>query len=551
MATILLVDDDRLIQEKVGDVLKAEGYTLVTRSSGAEIFDVLQSQELDLVLLDLILPDGSGVDFLSFIAQKDPDLPVIIVTGYASLTTAMEAIKKGAYDYLQKPVIPEILLAAVRRAVEKRTTNKQAAALMVDLSQKIHEVLIRDQIGEIIASRLDSPYVLRSLADATRSALMCEGCCLFLLEEATGNLRVEVTVGEKTSALTSLVLRPSQGIVGWVMEAGEPAVVNDVAVDPRFFPGIDQVTGFTTRSLLAAPLTVKGRRIGVIEAVNSRRAEGFTPNDLRLLTSLGRKAAIAIENARLYHQVQQQLQDLVKLQETKENLTQLIVHDLKSPLTSVTLFLETLHSKPEIVQEGFVASYLQEAERSCSLMTNLITDLLDIGKMEEGKLPLRREVCDVPELVKECVEGLRLWAETKNIILTAEKVSESLPVSLDRRLTARVITNLLTNALDHTPEKGRVSTRVSREGAGVRLEVSDTGEGIPAEFQEKIFEKFGQVELRMHGIRGRSGLGLTFCKMAVEAHGGHIGLTSTPGSGSTFFVVLPALLEGRGSDPPH
>jgi signal transduction histidine kinase len=171
----------------------------------------------------------------------------------------------------------------------------------------------------------------------------------------------------------------------------------------------------------------------------------------------------------------------------------------------------------------------------------MINDLLDVEKMECGSMPLDYAVLLAPELVASAVGQVAPLAKSQQLTIVRQIVADLPPFSGDEDKLRRTLVNLLGNAIKFTPRGGTVTVdaRLSAEMRSVAFSVSDTGEGIPAEAFARIFEKFGQVELREAGRTMSTGLGLTFCKLAVEAHGGHIGVTSVPGHGSAFSFTLP------------
>ncbi|MBI3989677.1 MAG: response regulator [candidate division NC10 bacterium] len=543
METVFVVDDDRVIQERTADLLLGEGYGVVKGGLAGEVLKRIREGGVDLLLLDQVLPDSMGTDLLPFITELDPELPVVIITGYASVENAIEALQKGAYDYLQKPFHPETLLGMVRRGLEKRRADLQNRQLLLQLSQKINELLVLQQVGETISSTLDLTQILNSILAATKNVTNSEACSLLLLDQEAGQLTFEVALGEKWELLKGFQLEKGQGIAGWVAIHERPLIVNEARADPRFFKEVDRITSFVTERILAVPLSLRGKTIGVLEALN-KQSGPYLEEDLNLLRAIASQASVAIENARLYQRVVQQLEDLKALEVMKDHLLQFIVHDLKNPLTGVALYLEMLKrakAKPEGVA-------LDDARRGCRTLMNMIGDLLDISKLEEGRLLLRKGLVDLEQIVRENVAEFSIVADDEEKQLMVECQGPLPSLAVDRDLLYRVVGNLLSNAIRYSFSGGEIRVRIHRpSGDLLQVDVMDQGEGIPEEEQEKIFGKFWQAGSGS-ARRGGLGLGLTFCKMAVEAHGGRIWVESQPGRGSTFSFTLP-LLEG-GVPPP-
>jgi len=233
-------------------------------------------------------------------------------------------------------------------------------------------------------------------------------------------------------------------------------------------------------------------------------------------------------------------QELLKLEHLKDSLMQMIVHDLKNPLTGVMGNIELLLRKGTAVDDDKRRALLLKSRDSGNQLLKMIMDLLDISKLEEDKMDLQWERFDLSGLVLDLLRELRghTEVEEKNLIYANE--AESFEVEADRELVLRIIGNLLNNAIKHSPRGAEIRIEVAADDMGTTVAVVDQGEGIPEEYHQKIFEKFTQVDVKKSGHRADRGLGLTFCKMAVEAHGGRIWVKSTPGQGSCFIFTLPA-----------
>jgi len=240
----------------------------------------------------------------------------------------------------------------------------------------------------------------------------------------------------------------------------------------------------------------------------------------------------------LYDELERKNRELLRLEHHRRELTQMIVHDLKNPLTVIMGNIQLLLLTRKDLDEH-VRDILDRAYEGGQDLLRMINTLLDIDRMETGTLELQKERVDRAKLIREVVEDFEGPARSQGVTLGSE-LPEDLPdVEVDRDLIRRVLENLLANALQHTPSGGRISVTAFPEGGVLRVSVSDTGEGIPKEYHKKIFEKFQQVEARKRRIRTGRGLGLAFCKLAVEAHGGRIWVESEPGKGSTFSFTLP------------
>ena len=233
---------------------------------------------------------------------------------------------------------------------------------------------------------------------------------------------------------------------------------------------------------------------------------------------------------------------LLELEKVRDGLSHMIVHDLRNPLTAISTYLQLSALDAENLSEPQQES-VDRCLFFCQELERMIQNLLDISKMEEGKMQLNREAIDLPEMVGKVLERFKPTVEEREIALSFSGNGDIPKISLDRSILKRVITNLVDNAIRYTPKGGAIA--VSLDSASweevLCLSVKDSGSGLPAEYHSKIFDKFEQVTLKKDADRaGSSGLGLTFCKLAVEAHGGKIWVESEGlGKGCTFLIQLP------------
>lgn len=243
-----------------------------------------------------------------------------------------------------------------------------------------------------------------------------------------------------------------------------------------------------------------------------------------------------------YREIAEKNVQLRELERMKEELTNMIIHDLRSPLMVISGGLELLSADKKSLSEKQL-NRMASCMRSCADMNQLIQNLLDTHKMEEGKLRPEKEPVDMAALADDAILQFANQSEAKHISLSCTRPACMPAIPADSNLIKRVLGNLLNNAIRHTPEGGaiEVSLQCNSDGHAVQLSVKDTGNGLAAQYHQKIFDKYEQIALKEAGVKvGASGLGLAFCKMAVEAHGGKIWVESEgEGKGATFRVALP------------
>jgi len=240
--------------------------------------------------------------------------------------------------------------------------------------------------------------------------------------------------------------------------------------------------------------------------------------------------------------------ELRELEKLRDNLFHMLVHDMRSPLTVISAALQLIQESEQSDLDGDTMMLLRHARGSVNALIGMVSSVLDVSRMEAGKMPVRREECDLAAIAQEVIAQLELLRGGRTVCLTGEeKVSL---VSVDRDLVSRIIQNLLGNALKFTQtEGGLITIDVEVDDSRARVTVTDNGSGIPAEHQSRIFDKFAQVESTTTTRRNSTGLGLTFCKLAVEAHGGRIGVASAPDGGCIFWFELPCQSTPAVSSP--
>ncbi|MDO8803942.1 MAG: hybrid sensor histidine kinase/response regulator [Elusimicrobiota bacterium] len=244
-----------------------------------------------------------------------------------------------------------------------------------------------------------------------------------------------------------------------------------------------------------------------------------------------------LELRRQKRQLQENYTRLRELESLRDSLVHMIIHDLRSPLAGIYGFLELIKESAKNTLSTDLLRYISEAMASAKQMARIVSDVLDTSKMEGGQMKLKLEECDLGSAVEESLSGLKSLYENREIRFKSP--GRPAIVLADREIVLRIIQNLLANALKFTQDGGMIRLDIAPSAGGVHVSVRDNGPGIAPEFRQKIFEKFAQVDLPAGRQKNSTGLGLTFCKLAVEAHGGSIGVDSEEGQGSCFWFELP------------
>jgi two-component system sensor histidine kinase/response regulator len=306
-------------------------------------------------------------------------------------------------------------------------------------------------------------------------------------------------------------------------------------------PGMDGLE--VCRRLRAQPETTSLPIILVTAlAERSHRLEGIAAGANDYLTKpidrpdLQLRVRNALRLRKLHAELADQFRKLKELEAMRDGLVHMLVHDLRTPLTGVTVYLQLAQDQLAELGDTAVTETLEAMGESVTRLTDMVSDVLDVSRLESNALPLKRVEVDLRSVAAEAVTSL---GRCDHATVVQSNGQGPVLATVDVNLIRRVIANLLGNALKFSPRGGEVRLEVTPGSSGAEIRVTDQGRGIPPEFHQRIFEKFGQAKGGDTKVRS-SGLGLTFCKLAVEAHGGTIGVESEVGAGSTFRVQLPA-----------
>jgi signal transduction histidine kinase len=295
--------------------------------------------------------------------------------------------------------------------------------------------------------------------------------------------------------------------------------------------------------LLVTALEARADRLKGIEA----GATDFIskPIDMEYLLLKVRNALYAKS---LLNTVQKNYEQQKQLEEVRDKLTHMIVHDLRTPLMGISGNLELLKMQAGSLMNADQLRYVDHSNFAVWSMVELVNSILAVNRFEQGNIEINLNQDNLKDIAFEAIDLLGSLKSKCNIMVSCSP--EPVSALCDRDLIRRVMLNLLSNAVKFTTSGDKIRIAITAETAGIRVRVSDTGPGVPEQFHKKIFEKFGQVAMSKERMMYSTGLGLAFCKMAVEAHGGEIGLESEEGKGSTFWFFLPCTAKDKAAGSP-
>jgi PAS domain S-box-containing protein len=397
-------------------------------------------------------------------------------------------------------------------------------------------------IGQNTSSSLDLETVLLRAADDTLALLTGDSIGI-LLKESDGVLKMFASAGAIANQLLGLRIPPKTGIIGSIAESGKAEIVNDTANDPRGIHVPGTKPDEPCEKLMSAPLTLRGEVIGAIAVWRNPEHPVFEEDDLRFLEAIGRQVSIAIWNARLFGDSKRAQADAEQANTAKSAFLARMSHELRTPLNAILLYSELL--RDEVLDRGLgdLASDLNKIHGAGKHLLGLINEVLDLSKIEAGKMPVVLEDFLLPTLLEEIVSTAQpLMSRNRNTFVLVAEPSIQM-IHSDAQKIRQIVFNLLSNAAKFTKDGTiRLTVEHDPERAGMALiSVHDTGMGMDQAQLSRIFQAFTQAEETISRDFGGTGLGLTLSQKFTELLGGHVHVVSSPGEGSCFFVSLPGL----------
>jgi signal transduction histidine kinase/HAMP domain-containing protein len=429
-------------------------------------------------------------------------------------------------------------------AIENVRLFQELQSRTAELTQSVEELKALGEVGRTLSSTLDLPTVLDTILSRANVLAGTDGGAIyeFAADERTFHLRRATGTFDEgfVAVLSSNPLAFGEGVVGRAGELREPVQIPDIR--DRGIPYDSRVreavlaAGY--RALLAVPLISEDEVVGAL-VVNRRTPGEFEPRVVDMLRTFGTQSALAIQNARLFREIEEKSRQLEAANRHKDEFLASMSHELRTPLNAVIGFSEVLLEKMFGDVNPKQEEYLQDILASGRHLLSLINDILDLAKIEAGRMELDVEEFEVVQAVDNAVVLVRERAMRKGLTLDTSLDRRLGSLRGDQRKIKQVLLNLLSNAVKFTPEGGRIEVRAQRLDGQVEISVTDTGIGIAPEDQEAVFEEFRQVGTDYAKKHEGTGLGLTLSRKFVELHGGRIWVKSAPGQGSTFAFTLP------------
>ena len=489
--SVLVVDDEKVIRDGCRRVLNEKGFRVLTSENGLQAMDMLPSEEVDIILLDLKMPVMSGEEVLDKVTVQYPDIPVIIITGHGTIDTAVECMKKGAYDFVTKPFQIDQFLLTINRASDKRRLEKKARQFQEENIKNLYDLdLEKSRLKTIINCMANGVMVM----NRNMEIVLHNPALMRLLE-----------ISEKVENPISA-----------------DKIINDnslIKTLNRIQSEDSRETAFVSQEISAAD--------NVLRAIS---APALGPDNSIVGT------VTVLEDITAFK----------KLDEMKSDFVNMVAHELRSPVVAIrqqnSVLLEGLAGPLQERQEEF----LQRGIKKIDQLLELINDLLDIAKIEAGKHVQHQVPTDIAKIIEDTVSLMEARAKDQGIELTCS-FEGMRQIQADPKGIAEIFSNLIANAINYSPDGGNVTISARCMSEYMEIKVTDSGVGIPEEELSKIFDKFYRVkDPKTRKVTG-TGLGLSIVKGIIEAHHGKIDVESAPAKGTTFRILLPLIMDDEGT----
>jgi two-component system phosphate regulon sensor histidine kinase PhoR len=484
--TILVVDDEIGIRKGCQRVLAAEGYQVLLAETAEQGLEQLQANsDVDLALVDIRMPGMGGLGFLAAAEEVAPETVCIVITAYASIDTAMEATRRGAYEFLTKPFTPDQLLRVVDKGLKHVRLVRERNRLRNERERRLLELATEK-------GRLRT--VLNGMADGV---LVCNTDNQLVLHNPAA---LRVLPGHREEAMVSNL--------------------SEVLAPPELLQLIEEARQsgkHLSKEIRLTHLPEDGWLLADVAPVTDERTGQF----LGTVTVL------------------RDISELKRVEQVKAQFVNMVAHELRAPLAAIDGYLSVLHRglvpDPEKQQE-----IIQRCRDRQKALLDLVNDLLDMARLEAGTV--RREIAPqaLHEVVEATAELMQPLAEEKGVTIQTHVPENLPPVEADREELIRLLSNLVSNGIKYNRPQGRVSISGEQDGPYVKVSVTDTGVGISEEGLKRLFSEFFREKTPETRYVTGTGLGLSIVKRIVDSYHGRVEAQSTPGEGSTFTVWLPS-----------
>lgn len=528
---ILVVDDEQGFRDCLAYELGSQGYQVVTAANGEEALKKLKATQFKLVISDIKMPKLGGLETLEAIKRCDSDVAVIMATGYGTVELAVDSMKKGACDFIQKPFAVDQILPLVEKALQKT---------------ELREIIAVYEASKAVFSSIKLETLLPIIVKRVQQTMKADDVSIMLQDRE--KLHVAARRGVISQKRKNARLALGERVAGKVAQWKKPIVIEGPLEKDARFSGIPSLRDIQIS--IVQPLVVEGELVGILNVNRTSSNRRFSPADMRNLTIFSSQIAQAVFNAKTYRQLEDKVSELrsayERLQEAQVQLIESdklaavgrlaagVAHELNNPLTGILGLTQLLMEEEGLSEEQLdTLGSVQESGQRCR---RIIQDLLHFSHRHR----LQKESKSIGAILDEALNLASYELSFSKVDIVRVVPDSEIRVLVDPFQLQQVFLNLITNAMYamQSQKTKRLEIRIGKLPRKITIQFKDTGCGIAKEHLDKLFEPFFTTKAVGHG----TGLGLSISHGIISQHGGTLSACSEAEKGTTFTIVLP--LEG-------
>lgn len=557
MANIIIISDNSSTKKEIDNLGLKNPYIINFVSVEEALEDIIKEEKADVILFDCA---SVNIDIVSLVRKMKLSLQTKDIRSILLLpeNDINYDILKYVNSYIKRPFDKNLFIAALNSSLQLRETFRVLSKNNNDLAKSLYQLNVLYNTSTQLAGSLDKTKLIEIMTDGLEQSLSLSLCYALILNEVNDIKLIIKSLFPISPRLENAI--KLRALLNYKNLFSINPSIYDIEVikyNKDQFGEYDlNVFGYDN---LFAPINIKNKFYGIIEVF---RENDFAQDDTKCFTTLIKQVSLPLESAILYEEIKDTNIKLEKLERLKSEFISIVSHELRTPLTSINSALDIILKGTTGEINDAMEKFLNLAKRNVTRLSAIIYDLLDLSKIEAGKMEFRFEKTNINlpvELVKNTLES---WAKEQNININLT-LDTSLPVVyIDTQRMEQVITNLISNAIKFTKENGNIEVETSEISADeirnnkffntipdhlsskyVQISVKDNGIGIAKENWGKVFEQFKQIENSLSRKVGGSGLGLPIAKRLMDVHKGFIWLNSEINKGSTFYLAIPVMTE--------
>lgn len=555
MTKILLLSENKKTIDEVNNIISSGNYEVKTVSNSNEIEQIILSDDTDIIFFDSEFPEVMSVLRNLKLLMQTKDIRSIAILPDKNINYDC---LKYTNTYISRPFDEHLFLSALNSSIQLRETFRVLSKNNNDLAKSLYQLNVLYSTSTQLAGSLDKTRLIEIMTDGLDQSLSLSLSYALILNEVNDiKLIIKSLFPISTKLENAIKLR---ALLNYKNLFSINPSIDDIRIikysKDQFGEYDLNVFGYDN---LFAPINIKNKFYGIIEVF---RETDFAQDDTKCFTTLVKQVSLPLESAILYEEIKDTNIKLEKLERLKSEFISIVSHELRTPLTSINSALDIILKGTTGEVNEAMEKFLNLAKRNVTRLSAIIYDLLDLSKIEAGKMTFRFEKTNINlpvELVKNTLENL---AKEQNITIKTDLDNTLDAVYIDTQRMEQVLTNLVSNAIKFTKENGTIELKTKKISADdirnneffeslpekmsreyVQISVKDNGIGIAKENWKKVFEQFQQIENSLSRKVGGSGLGLPIAKRLMEAHKGFIWLNSELNQGSTFYLAIPLMSE--------